>query len=224
MAREDSLRSRLVAEGVGTALLLIGVVGSGTMAQRLTDDPALQLLQNALATAGVLVAIIVAFAHVSGAHFNPSVTLAERWFGAIDTTTAAAYIAAQLIGAAIGVMIANLMFELPVVNWSTRDRSSPSLIFAEFIATVGLLVVIFATVRSGRGSAVAFVVAGYIAGAYYFASSTSFANPAVTIARTMSDTFAGIAPRSAPGFVLAQIAAVPVAVGLVTVVYPTRAP
>ncbi|MEM8923517.1 MAG: aquaporin [Actinomycetota bacterium] len=210
----------VAAEFVGTAFLLAGVVGSGIMAERLSDDVGLRLLQNALATAGVLLALILTFGGVSGAHFNPAVTLAERFYGSIATTTAGAYVAAQLAGGAVGVIVANLMFDLPAVNVSTRDRGDANLVFAELIATIGLLVIIAGTVRSGRASTVAASVAGYIAGAYYFTSSTSFANPAVTIARTLSDTFAGIEPASAPAFVAAQLAAVAVTVPLMRFIYP----
>ena len=211
---------RLTSEFVGTAFLLAAVVGSGIMAQNLTDDVGLQLLQNAFATAGVLVALILAFGSVSGAHFNPAVTLTDRWFGGIDTPTAAWYIAAQTAGGIVGVMAANIMFDLDAVNWSTRDRSSLNLLFAEGVATLGLLLVIFGVVRSGRTSAVAFAVGGYIAGAYYFTSSTSFANPAVTVARMFSDTFAGIHPTDAPAFIAAQLAAVVVGIALIRVLFP----
>ena len=186
--------SKLAAEFVGTAFLLAGVVGSGIMAETLTDDVGLQLLQNAFATAGVLIAIILAFSRVSGAHFNPAVTLADRLLGGIDTPTAVAYVVAQVAGGVIGVMSANVMFDLPAVEWSTKDRSAGHLVFAEGIATLGLVLIIFCVVRSGKGASAPYAVGSYIAGAYYFTSSTSFANPAVTIARTLSDTFAGIEP------------------------------
>jgi len=211
---------RLTGEFVGTAFLLAAVVGSGIMAERLTDDVGLQLLQNAFATAGALVALILAFGAVSGAHFNPAVTITDRAFGGIDTPTAVWYVAAQVTGAIAGVMIANVMFDLDAVNWSTKDRSSINLVFAEGIATIGLLLVIFGVVRSGRSSVVAFAVGGYIAAAYYFTSSTSFANPAVTVARMFSDTFAGIEPASAPAFIAAQLVAVGLAIGLIHVLWP----
>lgn len=217
-------RQALTAEFVGTAFLLAAVVGSGIMAENLSDDVGLQLLQNAFATAGVLVALILALAPASGAHFNPAVTLTERALGGIDTRTAAAYVACQVAGGVVGVGAANLMFDLPVIEWSTKDRSDPNLVFAEVIATLGLLLVIYGTVRSGRASVVAFAVGAYIGGAYYFTSSTSFANPAVTIARTVSDTFAGIRPASAPAFIVAQLAAVAIAVGLIKVLYPDEPP
>ncbi|MDE0802060.1 MAG: aquaporin family protein [Acidimicrobiales bacterium] len=211
---------KLVAEFVGTAFLLAGVVGSGIMAENLTDDVGLQLLQNAFATAGVLVALILALGPASGAHFNPAVTIADRVFGGIDTRTAVGYVIAQVSGGIVGVLSANIMFDLSVMDWSTKDRSGGHLVFAEGIATLGLLLVIFGVVRSGKPTLAAFSVGGYIAGAYYFTSSTSFANPAVTVARMFSDTFAGIEPSSAPGFIAAQLAATVVAVVLIRVLYP----
>ncbi|NNE73359.1 MAG: aquaporin family protein [Acidimicrobiales bacterium] len=210
----------IVAEFVGTAFLLAGVVGSGIMAENLTDDVGLQLLQNAIATGGVLLALILAFGEASGAHFNPSVTITERLLGGIDSATAAVYIGAQVAGGIVGVIAANIMFDLPAVDWSTKDRGGANLMFAEGIATLGLLLVIFGVVRSGKGPAVASAVAGYITGAYYFTASTSFANPAVTVGRMFSDTFAGIDPANAPGFIAAQVVAVGVAVGVIRVVYP----
>ncbi len=215
--------SKLAAEFVGTAFLLAAVVGSGIMAENLTDDVGLQLLQNAFATAAVLTALILALAPASGAHFNPAVTLAERLVGGIDTPTAIAYVIAQVTGGIVGVICANLMFDLAAADFSTKDRSAGHLVFAEGIATIGLILIIFGVVRSGRASMVAFAVGGYIAGAYYFTSSTSFANPAVTIARTLSDTFAGIEPASAPAFVLAQLVGAVVAVALARLIYPTDA-
>jgi arsenate reductase len=211
---------RLTAEFLGTAFLLAAVVGSGIMAETLTDDVGLQLLQNAFATAGVLTALILTFGSVSGAHFNPAVTITDRAFGGIDTPTAVWYVIAQVTGGIFGVIVANVMFDLDAIEWSTKDRSAGHLVFAEVVATLGLLLVIFGVVRSGRSSVVAFAVGGYIAGAYYFTSSTSFANPAVTIARMFSDTFAGIRPADVPAFVAAQLVAVAVAIVLIKVVYP----
>ncbi len=211
---------RLTAELVGTAFLLAGIVGSGIMAQTLTDDVGLQLLQNAIATGAILAALILALGPVSGAHFNPAVTIADRVFGGIDTRTAVGYVLVQIAGAVIGVIVANVMFDLSALDWSTKDRSGGHLVFAEVIATLGLLLVIFGIVRSGRASAAAYGVGAYIAAAYYFTSSTSFANPAVTVARTLSDTFTGIRPGDAPWFVLAQLAGTAVAVVLVRVIYP----
>ncbi|MFN3219262.1 MAG: aquaporin [Acidimicrobiales bacterium] len=210
----------VLAEFVGTAFLLAAVVGSGIMAESLTDDVGLQLFQNAFATAGVLIALILALGSASGAHFNPAVTLADRAFGGIDTRTAVAYIAAQVTGGIVGVMAANVMFDLDAIDWSTKDRSAGHLVFADGVATLGLLLVIFGVVRSGRGGAAAYAVGGYIAGAYYFTSSTSFANPAVTVARMFSDTFAGIEPASAPGFIVAQLVATAVAIVVIRTIYP----
>lgn len=214
------LLRRLTAEFTGTAFLVAGVVGSGIMAERLTADPGLQLLQNTAATAGVLVALILALGPASGAHFNPVVTLVDRLYGGIDTATALGYVVAQVAGAIVGAIVANVMFDLPAIEWSTTTRTGGNLWFAEGVATLGLLLVIFGVVRAGRGAVAAFAVAGYIAGAYYFTSSTSFANPAVTIGRAFSDTFAGIDPASVPMFIVAQLAGAVVATGLVLVIYP----
>lgn len=217
------LVARLTAEFLGTAFLLAAVVGSGIMAQQLSDDVGLQLLENAFATAATLVALILAFGPVSGAHFNPAVTAVDRALGNIDSPTALAYVAAQVCGAVIGVITANLMFDLSAVSISTRDRSSSHEFLAEAVATLGLLLVIFVMVRAKSTTNVAFAVGGYIGGAYWFTSSTSFANPAVTIARTLSDTFAGIRPSSAPGFLLAQAVAVVVALGCLRLLFPPGA-
>lgn len=211
---------RLVAEGVGTAFLLAAVVGSGIMAERLSADVGIQLLANAIATVGVLVALILALGPASGAHFNPAVTLADRALGGVDTRTAVGYVVAQVVGGIVGVVVANAMFGLDLVAWSTKDRSGSELALAEGVATLGLLLVVFGVVRSGKPTLAAFSVGGYIAGAYWFTSSTSFANPAVTVARMFSDTFAGIEPASAPAFIVAQLAAVAVGIGLVRVIYP----
>jgi glycerol uptake facilitator-like aquaporin len=199
------LSRQVAAEFVGTAFLVMAVVGSGVMASTLSpDDAGLQLLQNSLATGAALVALIVALQPVS-ASFNPVVTLMERALGMIDSRTAAGLIGGQVLGGLAGTVAANLMFGLDAVSFSTHQRAGVPLWLAEVIATVGLLLVIFGTVRSGRADRVAFAVGGYITAAYWFTSSTSFANPAVTIARTVTDTFAGIAPSSAPAFILAQL-------------------
>jgi glycerol uptake facilitator-like aquaporin len=218
------LARRLLAEAVGSCLLAAAVVGSGIAASRLSPgDTGLQLLQNAAATAGILVALILALGPVSGAHLNPVVTLADRFFGGIDTPTAAGYVAAQVAGCCAGAVLANLMFDLPAVELSTKDRISGATGLAEVVATFGLVLVIFGVVRSGRLAAAPFAVAGYIAGAYFFTSSTSFANPAITTGRTLSDTFAGIAPASAPAFVVAQLAGGVLAVACARALYPDLA-
>ncbi|HUA09859.1 MAG TPA: MIP/aquaporin family protein [Candidatus Acidoferrales bacterium] len=201
-----TLAKRLAAEGLGTALLLCAIVGSGIMAQALTKGNAgLALLANSLATGGALVCLIAAFAPVSGAHFNPVVSLSAAFSGEISWREAAAYGAMQIAGACVGAIAANLMFGLPAVNLSGRIRSGPGLWLGEFIATLGLLLVIRLCARY-RASALPVSVAAYIVGAYWFTSSTSFANPAVTIARSLSDTFAGIRPADIPWFILAQFA------------------
>jgi arsenate reductase len=214
------LARRLVAEAVGTALLVAIVIGSGIYAERLTTDGGLQLLENSIATGAGLVALILAFGPVSGAHFNPVVTLADRVLGGISTGHALAYIPAQIAGGCAGAVLANLMFELDAVNVSTHVRSSGALWLSEVIATAGLLLVILGVVRSGKAHMAPFAVGGYIAAAYWFTSSTSFANPAVTIARTLSDTFAGIDPSSVPAFVIAQLVGAALAVGLSLFLHP----
>ena len=217
------LTRRLVAEGLGTGFLVIAVVGSGIMASRLSpNDTGLQLLENAAATAAALIALILIFGAISGAHFNPVVTLVDRAFGSISTRDAGLYVAAQIVGGCVGAMLANLMFELPAIELSTKSRSSPALWLSEIIATIGLLLVIHGCVRTGRANAVAFAVGIWIGGAYWFTSSTSFANPAVTIARTLSDTFTGIEPSSAPMFILMQLIGAAIAYGLIRLLYPDR--
>ena len=212
-----------MAEAVGTALLVLAVVGSGIAASRLTTDVGLQLLINAAATAGALIAIILAVGPVSGAHLNPVVTLADRVLGGLTTAEAGAYCAAQVAGGTVGAVLANVMFTLPAVQLSGHARSSGALWTSEVVATFGLLLVIFGVVRSGRSAVAPFAVAAYIGGAYFFTSSTSFANPAVTLARSLSDTFAGIAPSSVPAFVVAQVVGAGLAIALVRLLYPTIA-
>ena len=212
---------RLVAEALGTGFLVIAVIGSGIMASRLSpDDVGLQLLENAAATAGALIGLILMLGAVSGAHLNPVVTLVDRLFGTITTRESVVYMVAQTIGGCLGAIVANVMFELPAVEWSTTERSSGALWFSEVVATVGLLLVIHGCVRGGRASAVPFAVGVWIGGAYWFTSSTSFANPAVTIARTMSDTFAGIKPSSAPMFIVMQVLGALIAFCLIRFLYP----
>jgi glycerol uptake facilitator-like aquaporin len=203
--RHVELGRRCVAEAIGTAFLVAAVVGSGVMAMRLTSDEGLQLLANAAATAGALIAVIYAFMAVSGAHLNPIVTLTARASGTISTTECAAYVAAQVTGACAGTVVANLMFELSAVDWSTKDRISAATFLAEIVATYGLIIVISGIVRAGRSGALPLAVGAYIGAGYWFTSSTAVANPAATIGRTLSDTFAGIAPASAPGFITAQL-------------------
>ena len=215
------LGRRLLAEALGTGLLVMAVVGSGIMASRLSpSDAGLQLLENAAATAGALIALIWMFGSVSGAHFNPVVTLVDRAFGVGSNVETVLYIVAQVVGGCLGAMVANLMFDLPVVELSTKTRSSSALWLSEVVATAGLLLVIHGCVRTGKARLVAVAVGVWIGGAYFFTSSTSFANPAVTVARTLSDTFAGIAPSSAPMFIVMQVIGGAIAFALVRVLYP----
>ena len=215
------LARRLIAEALGTCFLIIAVVGSGIMASRLSpNDAGLQLLENAAATAGALIGLILMFAAVSGAHFNPVVTLVDRLFGSIGTRDAVLYIGAQTAGACAGSLIANAMFELPTFEWSTRARSSGALWLSEVVATIGLLLVVNGCVRSGRSAVVPFAVGAWIGGAYWFTSSTSFANPAVTVARTLSDSFAGIKPSSAPMFIAMQVLGACLAYAFIRFLYP----
>jgi glycerol uptake facilitator-like aquaporin len=214
---------RAFAEFVGTALLLIAVIGSGIAAQRLSPgDTGLELLENALATGVGLAAIILCLGSVSGAHLNPAVSVADAVFGGMRWRDAGAYTAAQLSGAVTGAILANLMFSLPAVNISHHARSSSNLWLGEAIATFGLLLVIFGTVRSGRTAAVPFAVGAYITGAYFFTSSTSFANPAVTIARVLSDSFAGIDPGSIVAFIAAQLVGTALAIGAIRFLWPAE--
>lgn len=207
MRGRATLARRATAEFIGTAFLLAVVVGSGIAAERLSPgDVGLQLFENAAATAGGLVALILAFGAVSGAHFNPVVSIADRVFGGLTDRELAAYAGAQVAGAITGAIVANLMFSLPAVEWSTKIRTGGGLWLAEAVATIGLLVVIFGVVRSGRASAAPIAVGTYIGAAYFFTASTSFANPAVTIARAFTDTFAGIDPGSVGPFIAAQLA------------------
>lgn len=218
--RPDTVRM-LAAEFVGTAFLLAGVVGSGIMAERLSTDIGLQLFQNAVATGAILVALILALQPASGAHFNPAVTVADRLLGGIDTRTGMAYVTVQIVGGALGVVVANLMFQVDAVNWSTKERFGAHLVLAEAVATFGLIVVIYGVVRAGKPTLAALTVGGYITAAYYFTSSTSFANPAVTLARTLSDTFAGIKPAAAPAFIVAQLVGAAAAALTIRFIYPS---
>jgi glycerol uptake facilitator-like aquaporin len=193
------------AEALGTAFLLAVVVGSGIMGERLSGgNVAVALLANTLATGAGLIALILTFGPISGAHFNPAVTLADAWLGGFSWTRAPLYIAAQVVGAFAGVAAAHLMFGEPIFSASRHARAGGAQIFSEFVATFGLLSVIWGVSRR-RAEAVPFAVGAYITAAYWFTSSTSFANPAVTLARAASDTFAGIRPVDAPGFIAAQL-------------------
>lgn len=202
-----NLPRRLAAEFLGTAMLLAAVVGSGIMAERLAGGQiAVALLANTIATGAALVALIFTFGPISGAHFNPAVTISDAIAGGIEWRDAAFYLLVQTAGAVLGVMTANLMFELPAILPSTKVRTGPAQWLGEFVATFGLLAVIWGCSRLHKTVVVPFAVAAYITAAYWFTSSTSFANPAVTIARSLSDTFAGIRPVDVPAFIIAQMA------------------
>jgi arsenate reductase len=217
----SGLARRVVAESVGTAFLLAAVIGSGIAASRLSpNDTGLQLFENAAATAAALIAIILALGPVSGAHLNPVITLVDWLLGGVRRAEALAYIGAQILGAILGVVVANLMFGLHAVQVSQTDRSGGGLWLGEVVATLGLVLIVFGVVRSRRPSAAPFAVGAYIASAYFFTSSTSFANPAVTLARTLSDSFAGIAPSSAPAFVIAEFVGCALGLVLVRFLYP----
>jgi glycerol uptake facilitator-like aquaporin len=221
-----TLWRRLLAEFLGTALLVTAVVGSGIMAVELSpNDVGLQLLENSVATAFALGALILTFGPVSGAHFNPVVSAADWFLGRRSGTgltikDLGGYAAAQTLGAIAGSILANLMFDLAPVTMSTKDRTAGHLWLGEIVAVAGLLLLIFALGRSGRASVAPAAVGAYIGAAYWFTSSTSFANPSVTIGRAFTDTFAGIAPASVPGFVVAQLVGLLIGVGLVVALYP----
>lgn len=213
---------RVAAEGIGTAMLVATVVGSGIAAARLSPgNIGLELLENSIATGAVLVALILSLQPVSAA-FNPIVSLIERSYGLISTVETAASIVAQIVGGIIGSILANLMFNLSAVSISSHHRADHGALLAEVVATAGLIVIIFGAVRGDRSDRVAYAVGGYIAAAYWFTSSTSFANPAVTIARIFSNTFAGIAPGSGAPFIVAQIVGGVVALGLMAILHPGR--
>lgn len=218
---EHDLARRATAEFVGTAFLVAVVVGSGIAARRLSPgDVGLELLENSLATGAALVALILAFGSVSGAHFNPVVTMADRILGGTSSRDAGVYVVVQVAGACVGAMVANLMFDLPAIDVSTHIRSSSALWLGEAVAAFGLVLVVLGVVRAGRASVAAFAVGGYIVAAYWFTSSTSFANPAVTVGRMLSDTFAGIAPSSVPMFVVMQVLGALLAVALGIYLFP----
>ncbi|MFE2236087.1 aquaporin [Streptomyces sp. NPDC059442] len=218
------LAARATAELVGTAALVAIVVGSGIQATRLTDDVALQLLANSTATVFGLGVLIALLGPVSGAHFNPAVTLAEWWTArrggaGVDARELAVYVPAQVVGAIAGAVLADAMFGEPLVKWSTHDRSAGNLLLGEVVATAGLILLIFGLARTDRLRFAPVAVASYIGAAYWFTSSTSFANPAVTIGRAFTDTFAGIAPASVPAFIGAQLIGAVVGLALVAVVF-----
>ena len=219
------LSRRLFAEFLGSAFLAATVIGSGIAAATLSpDDVGLQLFENAAATAAGLFTIILMFGPVSGAHFNPVVSLVDAAFGGLRWRDALAYIPAQVLGCFAGAVTANGMFALAAISISTHHRASPAHLFSEVIATLGLLLVIFSLARSRRATLAPAAVGAYIGAAYFFTSSTSFANPAITVGRMFSDTFAGIAPASVPGFVVAQLVGGALAIGVVRVLYPDITP
>ena len=217
-----SLRQKILAEALGTALLLATVIGSGVMGDSLSGgNVAIALLANTIATGAILVVLITVFAPVSGAHFNPAVTLAFRMEKTISTPQSLAFIAAQIVGAVLGCWIAHAMFGQVILQFSETMRSGPNLWFSEGIATFGLVFIILAAVRV-KPAAVPMAVGLYITAAYWFTASTSFANPAVTIARTLSDTFAGIRPVDAPAFIMAQMLAAIIAVWIFRMIYDQK--
>ncbi|MBM0227541.1 MULTISPECIES: MIP/aquaporin family protein [Micromonospora] len=221
-----ALWRRLLAEFTGTALLVTAVVGSGIMATTLSPgDVGLQLLENSIATALALGALILIFGPVSGAHFNPVVSAADWFLGrragtGLTSRDLGGYVMAQVAGAIGGSILANLMFDLAAVDFSGKDRAAGHLWLGEVVATAGLILLIFALARAGRAAVAPAAVGAYIGAAYWFTSSTSFANPAVTIGRAFTDTFAGIAPASVPGFVIAQLVGLTLGVGLLAALYP----
>jgi glycerol uptake facilitator-like aquaporin len=219
------LGRRLLAECLGSAFLAAIVIGSGIAARELSpDDTGLALFENAAATAAGLFATILMFGPVSGGHFNPVVSLVDARFGGLAWRDVLAYIPAQVAGCISGAIAANGMFALAAVSISTHHRASGAHLFAEVIATLGLLLVIFALARTGRSSTAPAAVGAYIGAAYWFTSSTSFANPAISVGRMFSNTFAGIAPASVPSFAIAQLVGGAVAIGLLRVLYPDVAP
>lgn len=224
------LARRLLAEAVGTALLVAVVVGSGIAAARLSPgDVGLRLLENSITTALGLAVLILLFGPVSGGHFNPAVSAAawlldRRGPNRLSGRDALAYSGAQFVGGILGAILANAMFDLPLGQIATTPRGSTGLWLGELVATAGLVALVFALARSGRAALSAVAVGAYIGAAYWFTSSTSFANPAVTVGRMFSDTFAGISPGSVPGFVFAQLVGAVIGVGLVVVLYPAMRP
>jgi arsenate reductase len=222
---EVALWRKLVAEGIGCAFLAAIVIGSGIAAQTLSPgNVGLQLLENAAATAAGLSAVILMVGPVSGAHLNPVVSFVDATFGGVSWSTACAYLPVQVVGCIGGAVVANVMFSKAAVSISTKGRASPAHFLSEVVATLGLLLVIFALGRSGRSRSAAAAVGAYIGAAYFFTSSTSFANPAISVGRMFSDTFAGIAPSSVPSFIAAQVVGGVLAVVLIKVLYPDLTP
>ncbi len=222
---ETPLWRRLAAEWLGSALLAALVIGSGIAAQQLTpDDTGRELLYNAAATAAGLYALILMFGPVSGAHFNPVVSWVDAAFGGLRWRDALAYLPAQVTGCVSGAVLANIMFSRAAVTLSTHHRATGAHFLSEIVATAGLLLVIFALARTGRSSTAPAAVGAYIGAAYWFTSSTSFANPAITVGRMLSNSFAGIAPSSAPGFIAAQILGGAVGLGIIKILYPAITP
>ncbi len=225
MADVPPLRRRLLAELLGSAFLAAVVIGSGIAAQTLSPgDTGLQLLENALATAAGLATIILMFGPVSGAHLNPVVSLVDASFGGIRRRDALCYVLAQVAGCALGAVVANAMFARAAISISTKHRASGAHLLAEAIATAGLLLVIFSLARTRRLSAAPGAIGAYIGAAYFFTSSSSFANPAISVGRTLSNTFAGIAPASVPAFVLAQLLGAGAALLAIRALYPDVTP
>jgi arsenate reductase len=219
------LPRRLLAELLGSAFLAALVIGSGIAAQQLSPgDTGLELLENAAATAAGLFAIILMFGPISGGHFNPAVSFADAALGGLSWRDALAYAPAQIAGCALGALAANGMYARAAISISHHHRASPAHLLAEAIATLGLLLVIFALARSRRAASAPAAVGAYIGAAYFFTSSTSFANPAITLGRTLSNTFAGIAPASAPGFIAAQLLGAGAALAVIRVLYPEITP
>jgi glycerol uptake facilitator-like aquaporin len=225
MTSSPPLPRRLLAEFLGSAFLAAVVIGSGIAAQQLSpNDVGLELLENAAATGAGLFAIILMFGPVSGGHFNPVVSFVDAGFGGISKRDALAYLPAQILGCIAGAIVANGMFAKAAISISSHHRATPAHLFSEIIATLGLMLVIFALARSKRATAIPAAVGAYIAAAYFFTSSTSFANPAITVGRIFSNTFAGIAPASVPGFILAQAIGGAVAILTVRALYPDVTP
>jgi arsenate reductase len=223
--KEVHIWRRLLAEFLGSAFLAAVVIGSGIAAQQLSPgNTGLQLFENAAATAAGLFVIILMFGPVSGGHFNPVVSFTDAAFGGLSWRDATAYLPAQVLGCIFGAIVANVMFSKAAIELSTKHRASPQHFLSEVVATLGLLLVIFALARSGRSRSAPAAVGAYIGAAYFFTSSTSFANPAITVGRMFSNTFAGIAPSSAPSFIGAQIVGAVVALAVIAVLYPNMTP